>query len=490
MRRMVGLLLVALVCGGSYLYWHANSPTDVDPLPTPQEALDPCDCETKPAGYVRSLSCNSTACHGAIEPAEMDEGLLRNEYRTWFDSDPHAHAARVLGNEVSQQMVKHLVGDAPSAEKYKTIYKRCLACHNTEGAEAPNVLVKDPAYFDGDDRFEGVGCEMCHGKASEWKDIHYFDCWKEMTVTEKHDRGLWDTKTLSKRAAICVRCHVGEMGWDVDHDLIAAGHPQMKFEMLGYHTLMPHHWNEKHDDVAGFETELWAAGQSAVANAALALLEHRATLASGHDGRWVEFSEYDCFACHHDVLDASWRRVRGFTPPGGNRVLLPWGVWHFAVLPELARGEPIPESKAFAQAVDALKSTMQGSVFPDRKTVKNQAIAARHALEAWSRKEPPAQMAERLAPFLHQRNASKPQLRNWDEAVQIYLAAYAVLLSQSRAADGPSSSWTATAESLRQGLKFGPGYQSPHDFPLTSDSKDEVQTRLDNLLKNLPEQPP
>lgn len=486
MRVMAVLLLALLAFGGFYVVYlreHSSSESTAS-LPEVIDTTNPCECEIQPKDYVKSLSCSMTACHGAINPAETDTGLLRNEYRIWFDSDPHANACRVLGNEVSKRMVAHLVGDSPSTGKYEKIYVRCLACHNTPGAKAPEELVQSEAYFDQDDRFEGVGCEVCHGQASEWKDIHYFDCWKEFSAQEKQARGLEDTKTLTERAKICVRCHVGESGRDVDHDLIAAGHPQMKFEMLGYHTLMPHHWNDKRDHFKGFETELWSAGQIASASAALALLENRTERARDPQASWPEFSEYDCFACHHDLQHFTWRRDRGFTP-GNHRVLLPWGVWHFAMLPELAGAEDA-KGQEFADALDTLEATMQGSVLPDVKLVKAQAAAAREALAVWSQKESPAELAARLSSFLHEREASGQSLRNWDEAVQLYLAAYAVLKSQS----GADEAWQESAKKVREGLGFPAGYQSPHDFPLATGEKDEVQNRLSDLLNDLPKPPP
>lgn len=489
MRWMAFLLMVAFAFGGYSLYLQEQSRPANDSLPHAAMPVDPCQGETKPAVYVRSLSCSMAACHGAIEPTGTETGLLRNEYRIWFDSDPHANAARVLGNAVSQRMVESLVEKPPLPKGYAKVYERCLACHNTTGARAPEKLIDDPAYFDQDDRYEGVGCEMCHGKASEWKDIHYFDCWKELSVEEKRKRGLSDTKTLSARAALCARCHVGEEGRDADHDLIAAGHPQMKFEMLGYHALMPHHWNDQKDQFAGFEAELWAAGQIASAKASLELLESRAEQAAGKKRPWPEFSESDCFACHHDLQDSTWRRDRGFVQTH-QKVLVPWGVWHFALLPELANGAEDQGAREFFEAFQALKASMQGEFFPDPLAAKTQAARARRALMAWSQKEPSSSLANRLPAFLHQRGISERPLQNWDEAVQLYLAVYALKESQSRAANEPDESWKEKAKKLREGLGFAEGYQSPRHFPMVIRTKDDVRKLLNEMLRDLPEQVP
>ncbi len=486
MRLMAFLLMAALAFGGYYVYLTEHSTSPGESIPQAPAVVEPCECEVKPSVYVRSLSCNSTACHGAIHPAETDTGLLRNEYRVWFDSDPHASAARVLGNAVSKRMVEFLVEKPATPGGYAKVYERCLACHNTQGASAPEKLIDDPAYFDQDDRYEGVGCEMCHGSASEWKDIHYFDCWKEMPISAKRKRGLWDTKTLSARAEICARCHVGEAGRDVDHDLIAAGHPQMKFEMLGYHSLMPHHWNDRGDHFAGFETELWAAGQTASATASLKLLESRAERASNQKAPWPEFSEYDCFACHHDLQDSTWRQGRGFTQ-NQSRVLLPWGVWHFALWPEMARAEQGQEAREFLQEFETLKATMQSQFSPDPNAVKTQAARAHNALGAWSLREPPALMANRLSQVLRERGTSGRPLQNWDEAVQLYLAAYAVKASQqTRAANGSLSPLEDEFKDLRSDLGFSQSYRSPRSFPMPTGSEIDVRNRLIEILQTLP----
>ena len=51
---------------------------------------------------------------------------------------------------------------------------------------------------------------------------------------------------------------------------------------------------------------------------------------------WPEFSEYECFACHHDLSNPS-----PFQTPGhlkGKPGQLPWETWPMAMLPEIAKG--------------------------------------------------------------------------------------------------------------------------------------------------------
>jgi hypothetical protein len=276
----------------------------------------------------------------------------------------------------------------------------------------------------------------------------------------------------------------------VDHDLIAAGHPQMKFEMLGYHALMPHHWNEKRDQFAGFETELWSAGQRASASAALSLLEIRAERAMSQETPWSEFSEYDCFACHHDLEGSAWRSERGFTRHG-QQVLMPWGVWHFALLPELARAESDPLAREFAERFDTLKATMERSLFPSPLAVKTQAAQARNAMEAWSSRTSASEREVRLRAFLRVWRESDREPRTWDEAAQLYVAVHALMASQhSPAGVDPNPLWTEDGKELRMALGFADGYQSPRNFPKAPRTKADVRTLLSELLKKLPNPPP
>jgi hypothetical protein len=268
----------------------------------------------------------------------------------------------------------------------------------------------------------------------------------------------------------------------VDHDLIAAGHPQMKFEMLGYHALMPHHWNSDRDHVPEFETRLWAAGQTASVKAALTLLASRADRAQA----WPEFSEYDCFACHHDLQQSSWRRDRGFAQ-AGNRVVLPWGVWHFAVLPELAKRHQDPTGQAFFQAYQKLEATMQGGFSPNPNLVKTQAAEALSALDAWMDHQHQPRFDTQIRQYLHARGTNEKPPRTWDEAVQLYLAAYAVLESaKSPMEAGQPQPLDAKLEELATSLGFPANYQSPRNFPAATATKADRRRLLIEVLKNLP----
>ena len=494
MRWVVFILLVAISAGFVYAFYLWQIPpareTFSAELAENTSQSNPCGLKTGKPDFLTKQTCNSTACHGAIRPVDK-AAILRNEYRVWFDRDPHAGALRVLGNPASQRMVTYLAGNNPGAGTFQAVYRRCFACHNTTIEKVPDRLVTSEAEFDREPEHEGVGCQACHGPASDWENIHYFDCWKEFTGEKKEQYGLIDTKNLLKRAETCARCHVGESGRDVDHDLIAAGHPQMKFEMAGYLELMPVHWNvetdrSRHTD---FERELWAAGQIASVNAALVLLETRAKKTAAADAsarRWPEFSEYDCFACHHDLNESTWRQERGFTTTGG-RVLLPWGVWHYAILPELARTGQNPAGTDFSTAFEDLEKTMQSGFFPDPLAVARQAETARSALSKWIEAEGLKTPIGQLGKTLNTIRDPVDSPRTWDQAVQLYLAAHVQVhspdldLPQDRIVE-----LEARLAVIRDGLGFSDGYQSPKSFPLGLRSKGDVRQLLKELIEELP----
>ena len=164
---------------------------------------------------------------------------------------------------------------------------------------------------------------------------------------------------------------------------MAAGHPRLTFEMAAYFDNLPPHWNPNQDrrrhalnnphqrpaEVrSAFEAKLWAIGQLAVAENSVELLKERA---ENPYKVWPEFTEYGCFACHHNLQPSNWRQERGFADrrPGG----YPWGTWQFPVLamvsPELAAGGPNPFLKENG-LYEQLKTEMSRPL-PNRKKVAN-----------------------------------------------------------------------------------------------------------------------
>lgn len=241
--------------------------------------------------------------------ARTQTKVLQNEYSTWVLQDKHARAWNVLNNSVSQRIaailgpVKLGAIDAASAPK-------CLACH------ALHVPDRDRAReLDVND---GVSCESCHGASSLWLGPHTARDWT-------HDRsvaaGMYDMKDLRRRTEKCLTCHLGTADKYVDHEMIAAGHPDLVFELDSFQAVEPVHWVEKvpgHPEQADrnplLGVRMWSVGQAVQLRESMNRLIRRAKGEEGNKGTiWPEYGELDCFACHHSLTAAgdSWRLREG-----------------------------------------------------------------------------------------------------------------------------------------------------------------------------------
>ena len=91
------------------------------------------------------------------------------------------------------------------------------------------------------DLSEGVSCESCHGPAAAWLGPHTERDW---THEKSVALGMYDTRDLTKRTEKCLSCHLGNEEKSVDHEMIAAGHPDLYFELDSFSAVMPRHWKE------------------------------------------------------------------------------------------------------------------------------------------------------------------------------------------------------------------------------------------------------
>ncbi|MGH7192263.1 MAG: multiheme c-type cytochrome, partial [Candidatus Saccharimonadales bacterium] len=393
----------------------------------------------------RAGSCAAQACHGDVRADNVFPEIWGNELTIWIERDPHAQAFQALSNARSQAMAKALGLSEPA---YRA--RQCLVCHSPADAEHPPA--NDLASAD------GVSCESCHGPAEKWLSAHTLRGWREKTPAEKARQGMNDTNDLLTRARICTPCHVGaaeqpgQPGGDVNHDLIAAGHPAVKFEFSAYQAKMPKHWDEHALDPAradafdpAFEARSWAVGQAVSAEATLSLLAHRASSAAGSP--WPEFAEYNCFACHHDLQPEGWRQVeyaarREAAPPG----LPAWGTWSLPMLEVLADARPNRSDDISAKVVE-LASRMR-SPGANRRQLAARAAEAAEVLHRWAPELGQKRFnAAELAALRAALAEAAPRLvdADWDAAAQFYLAVVAL-----RLADRPSLGNPALVGSLNQ----------------------------------------
>jgi hypothetical protein len=378
--------------------------------------------------------------------------------------DKHTQAYLVLFDDRSRLIEKNLKRLKSVKDAHADKDQLCLRCHamNPDNGPQRDRFVRD----------FGIGCESCHGSAEKWLGEHYAREWKmNRSSAEKLALGFRSLKSLGERADLCVSCHVGGADKDVNHDLIAAGHPRLNFEFGAFQAIMPKHWREEGENAQpDFEARAWALGQVASAQAALALLEHRCR---GDTLPWPEFAEYDCFACHHDLREPSWRQEPGHY---ANRLpgAFPWGTWYYPLLPQALRG---PAGKDDAQVLNILgeiKKEMQ-KPSPNRKRVAEQTQRARTEL---------AQYLAGVEKVHYGREALQRKYdsvrkddqniasANWDGAAQMYLALAALYNALGDMDSGHRD--PALRDSLKgmaKRLEFPRGFDSPRDFevPLSRD---------------------
>ncbi|HEV3079220.1 MAG TPA: multiheme c-type cytochrome [Gemmataceae bacterium] len=347
-------------------------------------------------------ACSGPACHGH-EQDRPGARIRGNEYALWNLWDPHAQAYRSLEGPLSRDIMRHLARGGKVAEA--TREPRCLVCHTDSLLVAGPVQGALPGH--------GVGCESCHGPAERWLDAH----------TEKFPSALkkWEKleplgmKNLGRPrilAEVCAGCHVGAPEQDgrpaqeVTHDLLAAGHPRLNFELTVYLAHLPPHWhvartNEEHG--SDFEARAWAMGQVITARASLKLNAYQKRRSS----QWPEFAALDCEACHTPIPAA----------PHTSRPGLPLSRWPVAMLAEIADQVSAPVAGTEA----ALRSERLRDLFRARLSKEDELVAQLNgwatALEGWKCDAGKAQLLMRKICG----NASLPSV-NWEEAEQGYLA--------------------------------------------------------------------
>jgi hypothetical protein len=142
---------------------------------------------------------------------------------------------------------------------------------------------------------------------------------------------MYDDRDLISRSQKCLTCHLGTSEKFVDHQMIAAGHPDLYFELASFSAVMPKHWQERRDS-AGKE-DPWFDVRALFVGQAVQLREQLRRVARNAQGpNWPEYSELDCFACHHSLTAAkdSWRQELGYANrrPGNP----PWNLSRYVVL--------------------------------------------------------------------------------------------------------------------------------------------------------------
>src|ERR1700691_202102 len=311
--------------------------------------------------YTGPGSCASTSCHGSITP-RTENDVLQNEYSTWIVKDKHAQSYKALTGNIGERMAGILgLGKAETAP-------RCLACHALNPLPAERSRTFDVS--------EGVSCESCHGPASGWLGPHTE---RDSTHQKSVELGMFDVRSVTKRTEKCLSCHLGGEDKFVDHQMIAAGHPDLFFELDSFSAVMPRHWKEPAE--AG-PSDPWYEVRELTTGEAVQLRESMLRLVSRSRGKiWPGYSEMQCYACHHSLTtpEQSWRQARGYPDrrPGDP----PWNASRYAVFRDVVHELDDQDAGQLDTQISQLTKLMS-QLNPDRDAVSSAATNSAQLADA------------------------------------------------------------------------------------------------------------
>ena len=405
------VFLAVLGCAGLFspkAHSHDAAKVGSSPANTPSEPAQQ---------YTGPGSCSSTSCHGSIAP-RIDNRVRQNEYSVWIVRDKHSRAFVSLTGVVGERMAAiSNLGKAESAPK-------CLACHALDVPAAQRAHTFDLS--------DGVSCENCHGPASAWLGHHTERGW---THEQSVALGMYDTRDLIKRSEMCLSCHLGNDQKSVDHEMIAAGHPDLYFDLDAFSATMPRHWKEPGEpgEAEGsdpwYDVREWSTGQ------AVQLQESLNQLASRAQGKvWPEYSELECYACHHSLgpAEQSWRQARGY--PNRRPGTPPWNASRYVVFREIVRQVDEPGSQELDKRLAHLANLMSDAS-SDRAAIateaKNAAVIAHDLALKLNHMPYDSAMTLRL---LHQITADADYISSQDEhaAAQATMAIQSLFVAYNR----------------------------------------------------------
>ena len=437
------------------------------------------------ARYQGATSCAAAACHNAGGPT----GSSGSEYSTWLSGDPHAtYAYAVLNKAESDNIVRRLRRDSFAVAATDQL---CLKCHAPDPeAHLLADTLKDSSGTHADVSLhrEGVSCESCHGPSEIWRRDHFSRDWQALAregnlPPEFHlprlradagstDRGRPD---LARRVQKCASCHVGDADREVNHDLIAAGHPPLFFEYAAYEAIYPNkHWRDGGPG-SDHSVRAWAIGQVADAKAAVTLTRERARKAADPKASprqiWPEFTEYSCFACHRNLQDSPRPRAtaasRGLGTP-------PWSTWHTATLEFLAeKGGPFAarDLHGLQSSLKAVRDQME-KPYAQAPAVVAAADAMIGSLDEWLRDltmTPPLSDEKAIRKLMVDLRddvkdpRGRESLAQWESGMQHYLGLAACCNGLSDRKNLTEAQRQCMRE-IRDTLRFAPGFDGPRDY--------------------------
>lgn len=247
--------------------------------------------------FMGQTRCGNPTCHGAGLPTGKEPTKVppwkyaRTQWNT-SSIDRHSRAYRTLQTEASKTIAHYMGIEATTSEK-------CLVCHATAAATVEAT---------GHRQSDGVTCEHCHGPAEHWLKVHVERDWKQKRA-QYVSRGFYDNNDFVLRARKCAQCHV-----EIDHEIVAGGHPPLQFELVAYAQIMKH-WDDQNKLPPGafsVDPTIWAIGQVTGLRRTLSMIAERAGSTSYQAlGKFPHFEGRDCYQCHHKLVDDAVRQATG-----------------------------------------------------------------------------------------------------------------------------------------------------------------------------------
>lgn len=474
--RAVGLagLIAGLVLG---LLATAGRPTAATAAPFAQDKYEPKDAPKAPAGAFELIgSAECQKCHQENDATKVKlyqetkgfEFIRLWENKIWDGHDLHKTAyinlltARSAGkdekaNSTAQRMEDNLRAKGLDKkyrnEKYTVAGDAaCLMCHASSLAP-PERGAHEKWTADQFLTSDGVGCEMCHGHGSKYRDEHQKNKlgkadappgavrsvpWREWPVEAKRDWGLVNLRNAADATARCASCHIGNLneGRFVTHEMYAAGHPPLPpLDLLAYTREQPRHWGLP-DDMPFLKNVMETAPKKAEALFSIRAGERHvvrrfvestvATLSAGasltgqladlgkEDG--IDFAAFDCAACHHDLKYPSDRQARGYVGVPGRPLFRPANfALTKAVLAHAAGTDP--ELKAAYDGLLAAEKKLLDAF--NKKALGDSALirAATDDLQKWS-----AATVTKLGKMKYDAATSKALLASLVKSTQVPIA--------------------------------------------------------------------
>ena len=247
--------------------------------------------------------CASTGCHGGSAmnslTGKLDDRTWSGSASHWLAVDPHGQAYAALESPLAKFIMDRFAPGIAATDA-----ARCLACHTNPSLARVNVEPRERQM-----RSEGANCEACHGDAGKWLPEH--TSWTKSSRDAGYEAtGMVKLFDVGERALSCVGCHVGapadeKRGYpvrDMNHDMIAAGHPRLNFDFAEYQRRLPPHWKEE-DASPEFELKAWLVGRAAQDEAGVKLAADRASRGRAGAAPWPEYADFRCVSCHHTLED-------------------------------------------------------------------------------------------------------------------------------------------------------------------------------------------